>query len=104
MIEDILVSTYEKLDSKHDSDLNQCLSNICHIADLNIKGAMVQQLLHDCITKSRVFLYSQMIEDINPSYRPENSIFDSVAKEYYTSEKTETVFTKQQLEILKPSE
>ncbi|WP_228757985.1 DEAD/DEAH box helicase [Idiomarina loihiensis] len=101
VIEDILVSTYEKLDSKHDSDLNQCLSNICHIADLNIKGAMVQQLLHDCITKSRVFLYSQMIEDINPSYRPENSIFDSVAKEYYTSEKTETVFTKQQLEILK---
>ena len=69
-LETLLIDVYRLLDSKDEEDYNQCLSAICHIANYNSDDRMVQQLLHDCIVKSRVFLYDNLLEKNNKNYIP----------------------------------
>lgn len=64
-LEKLLIDVYRQLDSKIEQDYNQCLSAICHIANYNSSDRMVQQLLHDCIVKSRVFLYDNLLKKNN---------------------------------------
>jgi helicase len=97
--EQALIATYRLLDSELEPDYNICLSVICHIANSNITDLMIQQLLHDCITKSRVFLYDQLLEKLNPDYNPHNSAQDSFLRAIYTSGKTNTTLTKPQKEV-----
>ncbi len=97
--EDALITTYRLLDSKLESDYNLCLSAICHIANLNISDQMIQQLLHDCIIKSRVFLYDPLLAKLSPHYTPPPSAQDSFLRSVYTSGKTNTTLTKPQKEV-----
>lgn len=99
LLENMLVEVYRLLDSKDENDYNMCLSAICHIADYNSNDLMVQQLLHDCIIKSRVFLYENLIHSNNESYDPDVSPQDNWLRNIYTSRKTNTTLTKPQKEI-----
>lgn len=99
VLEKLLIDVYRQLDSKNEQDYNQCLSAICHIANYNSSDRMVQQLLHDCIVKSRVFLYDNLLEKNNENYLPDISPQDHILKNFYTSQKTNTTLTKPQKEI-----
>lgn len=98
-LEGALITTYRLLDSKIESDYNLCLSSICHIANLKHTDRMVQQLLHDCIIKSRVFLYNNLLSATTPGYSPEFSAQDSILQNFYTSRATNTTLTKPQKEV-----
>ncbi len=98
-IEALLVETYRHLDSSSSIDYNLCLSVICHVANLNSSDSMIQQLLHDCIVKSRIFLYDSLLKKNNDTYNPLASVSDSLLCSVYTSRTTETVLTRPQKEI-----
>ncbi|MBS3914379.1 MAG: DEAD/DEAH box helicase [Bacteroidetes bacterium] len=98
-LEMLLIDTYKLLDSKDNSDYNLSLSSICHVANINSDDAMVQQLLHDCVVKSRIFLYDGLLFKINPQYQPNISVQDSFLQSLYTSKTTNTTLTKPQKEI-----
>ncbi|MFR9702104.1 DEAD/DEAH box helicase [Aeromonas sanarellii] len=98
-LEKLLIDVYRQLDSKIEQDYNQCLSAICHIANYNSSDRMVQQLLHDCIVKSRVFLYDNLLKKNNANYLPDISPQDNILRNFYTSQKTNTTLTKLQKEI-----
>ncbi|WP_076736531.1 DEAD/DEAH box helicase [Cronobacter sakazakii] len=97
IIEEGLIKIYRLLDD--DKNYNQCVRVICHIADKKIKDALVQQLLHDCIIKSRIFMYDDMLELSDISYKPDISPQDIFLKNFYTSSKSDTTLTKPQKEI-----
>lgn len=99
ILEDALLATYRLLDSKSEHDYNLCLSSICHIADIAPKDKMVQQLLHDCIIKSRVFLYSNLLSANSESFSPQHSFQDTILQNHYTSKKTNTTLTRPQKEV-----
>lgn len=98
-LEDLLIGVYRLLDSKDERDYNQCLSAICHLANYNSANSMVQQLLHDCIVKSRIFLYDNLLKKNDATYFPEISFQDNFLVNFYTSQKTNTTLTKPQKEI-----
>lgn len=98
-LETVLVDVYRLLDSKEEFDYNLCLSAICHVADFNSPDVMIQQLLHDCIIKSRVFLYETLIHSQNGCYSPNVSPQDNWLKNLYTSKKTNTTLTRSQKDI-----
>lgn len=98
-LENILISTYRLLDSDNEAHYNLCLSSICHIANINHHDPMIQQLLHDCIIKSRVFLYDTLLGKIRSEYAPNISAQDSILQNFYTSKKTNTTLTKPQKEV-----
>lgn len=98
-LELLLIEVYRLLDSKNEHDYNKCLSAICHVADLNSKDVMVQQLLHDCIIKSRVFLYESLLNSKSETYAPYVTPQDNWLRNFYTSSKTNTTLTKSQKEI-----
>ena len=79
-----------------------CLSVICHVSDSVPTDTLVCEMLHECIVSSRVFLYSEMIDKINPLYRKTvgYSFFDEISKEFYRQEKTLTVLTKDQKTLI----
>lgn len=96
-IENTLIRIYRELDnSEH---YNWCVKLICYIADKKIKDQMIQQLLHDCIVKSRIFLYDDMLSDNKINYNPVVSPQDVFLRGFYTSSKSETTLTKPQKEI-----
>ncbi|WP_413725617.1 DEAD/DEAH box helicase [Sodalis sp. RH16] len=96
-LEDALISIYRLLDDNN--NYNQCVKLICHIADKKIEDALVQQLLHDCIVKSRIFMYDDMLEKSKINYEPDISPQDIFLRNFYTSSKSDTTLTKPQKEI-----
>lgn len=98
-LEDTLIETYRLLDSEEESDYNLCLSVICHIADSNYEDLMVDQLLHDCIIKSRIFLYDALLLKIHDNYNPTISTTDQILESFYTSGSTNSILTKPQKQI-----
>jgi superfamily II DNA/RNA helicase len=98
-IEDLLILTYRLLDSKDPNDFNLCVAVICHVADRNFSDGMVHQLLHDNISKSRIFLYENLLKSRNEDYSPEFSVQDQLLQAFYTSGSTNTTLTKPQKEV-----
>lgn len=96
-IEDTLIRIYRELDNSE--NYNWCVKIICYIADKKIKDPMVQQLLHDCIVKSRIFMYDDMLYNNEINYNPDISPQDIFLRGFYTSSKSETTLTKAQKEI-----
>ncbi len=97
--EKFLIQVYQLLDSTEENEYNLCLAAICHVADTKPHDLMVQQLLHDCIVKSRIFLYDNLLDRNIDSFEPNISFQDEIAKSYYTSSNTGTTLTRQQKEI-----
>jgi len=77
---------------------NLGLSVICHVADSLPKDPLINQLLHDCIVKSRVFLYNDMVSINHQEYTKSIDIssFDLIGEEYYTADKSHSVLTRDQ--------
>lgn len=98
-LEDTLIETYRLLDSENESDYNLCLSIICHIADTDYDDLMVDQLLHDCIVKSRIFLYDGLLHKNHKNYNPIISTTDQILESFYTSRSTNSILTKPQKQI-----
>ncbi|PIF21233.1 DEAD/DEAH box helicase [Candidatus Pantoea floridensis] len=96
-IENALILIYRELDNSE--NYNLCVKLICFIADKKIKDKMIQQLLHDCIVKSRIFMYDDMLSRNEINYNPEVSPQDIFLRGFYTSSKSETTLTKPQKEI-----
>lgn len=95
-LENLLINTYRLLDSEDENDYNLSLSVICHVADSKPQDKLILQLLHDCVIKSRIFLYDNLLETYLENYIPQISVQDSLAKSFYTSKTTDTVLTKPQ--------
>ncbi len=100
-LEELLILVYRLLDSACSEDYNLCLSAICHVGNINKSDVMVQQLLHDCVVKSRIFLYDNLLKSNNEYYNPEISPQDRILKSLYTSSITDTTLTRPQKEIFK---
>jgi helicase len=98
-VEELLVDTYRLLDSKDVDAYNLCISVICHVADRDFSDPMIHQLLHDNISKSRIFLYDGLIRSRNSSYDPESSPYDNIRKSFYTSGVTGSTLTKPQKQV-----
>jgi hypothetical protein len=98
-LEAVLLQTYRLLDDSNETTYNLCLAAICHVANMHPGDTMVQQLLHDCIIKSRVFLYDDLLKKNLPDFSPHISPQDTLAKSFYTSQTTGTTLTRQQKEI-----
>ncbi|WP_405077730.1 DEAD/DEAH box helicase [Pectobacterium versatile] len=97
VVECFLIDVYRLLDDNE--NYNFCVKAICHIANLQLKDSMIQQLLHDCIIKSRIFMYDDMLWNSNIGYNPGFSPQDIFLKSFYTSSISETTLTKPQKEI-----
>ncbi|GEM_PF-5591514 len=95
-IESLLLQTYKLLDSEEEPDYNLCLAIICHIADADPRDVMVRQLLYDCVIKSRVFLYNNLLKERIKNFDPHVSVQDNIAESFYTSSKTKTILTRPQ--------
>lgn len=85
---------------KHPVDPNSynlALSIICHSSEYLPQEPFLRQLLYDCISASRVFLYNEMVSNKNQSYYSsiEPSVFNDFSQAYYTLD-TSTVLTKEQ--------
>lgn len=100
-LEDLLIDVYRFLDSKENEDYNLCLAIICHICDIAPNDSMIQQLLHDCIIKSRIFLYDNLLQQRLRNFSPTISFQDNIATAAYTSNQTSTILTKPQMEVFK---
>ncbi len=85
------------LNSDNIEEYNLGLSVICHVATSQPKDILIQQLLHDCIVNSRIFLYANMLK--NNEYH--NSQFDDIKRFIYTNNKTNTLLTKDQKNLVK---
>lgn len=98
----LLKSSYLLLNSTDSDDYNICLSAICHAAEVEPKTLRISMLLNECIIKSRVFLYREMLANANGKNEiaPELDLFASFARDFYSSEVSDTVFTRDQKTIL----
>jgi galactitol-specific phosphotransferase system IIB component len=84
-----------------DEHYNLGLSAICHVAQNLPDDKLIQTLLNDCISASRVFLYENMVSDRMQGYIPASeSFFSNYAKQFYTVTSTGTVLTKDQKKLL----
>jgi len=98
-IEGLLIETYRLLDSNEADAYNLCIAVICHVADRNYSDPMIHQLLHDNISKSRIFLYDRLLESRNLDYEPERSTHDNLLQAFYTSKTTGATLTKPQKQV-----
>lgn len=96
---ELLERTYALLNQQEASSAvyNNCLSAICHIAEAKPESLLVKQLLNDCITASRVFLYRDMLDKHVEGYNSDVVIglTDVLANAHYALA-TGTVLTKDQ--------
>lgn len=98
-LENLLIQTYRLLESEDPADQNACLAVICHVADRIPADAMVRQLLHDVIVKSRVFMYEDLLKQTISNYLPTLTSLDRFSSAVYTSNKTKTVLNKYQKQV-----
>lgn len=80
------------------NNYNIALSVICHVADNLPSDKLIKQLLHDNIVKSRVFLYDEMLANKSQTYINDIELtnFDIVGEEFYKTEKSESILTRDQ--------
>lgn len=80
------------------NNYNIALSVICHVADNLPSDKLIKQLLHDNIVKSRVFLYDEMLANKSQTYINDIELtnFDIVGEEFYKTEKSESILTRNQ--------
>jgi helicase len=99
-LKELLERTHSFLmhNSNNPVDYNIGLSVICHVANQSCDDKLINQLLYDCISQSRVFLYSGMI---NPNLSANISVsnYDIFSQEFYTLEKSLTILTKDQKQL-----
>lgn len=99
-IASMLRTAYLLLNSSAPEDYNLSLSAICHVAEMKDKSNRIKELLNECIVKSRVFLYRDMLNKSDGTPLPELSMYSDFAKDFYTSSASGTVFTKDQKKII----
>lgn len=94
----LLKDVYQKLDNN--TEYNYCLSVICHVCSNLPNDPMIQCILNDCIVKSRVFLYNNMLLAKNYNTNLNIWLVDSFSKKFYTNYNSWTVLTKDQKNII----
>jgi len=95
LLEDTHNNLIEDLDT---NKYNFYLSVICHVAESKPEDVLIKELLKECIYASRVFLYEDtLLKKYGGNYleNTTNSIFNDIAKEFYTLN-TKTILTKDQ--------
>ncbi|WP_203296761.1 DEAD/DEAH box helicase [Luteirhabdus pelagi] len=96
----LLESTYYFLQTKSENKnlYNLSLSVICHTAEYLPEDKLLEDLLFECISASRVFLYRDMLESKFPEISNKPSIYENFARAFYTMDTT-TTLTKEQKEL-----
>lgn len=96
----LLENTYRLLqtDSDNEDSYNLSLSIICHVSEYLPNDILLQELLLECISASRVFLYRDMLEEKFPNVLNASSGIDDFARAFYTLE-TDTTLTKEQKKL-----
>ncbi len=97
----LLEGTYNLLQKDIDNDdwYNLSLSVICHVSEYLPRDSLVNELLLECISSSRVFLYRDMLEKKFPDLlMNKSSLFEDFARAFYTLN-TNTTLTKEQKEL-----
>lgn len=96
----LLEGTYHLLqkDVENEDWYNLSLSVICHVSEYLPNDSLLKELLIECISASRVFLYRDMLEQKFPNSFQTSSYFEDFARAFYTLE-TNTTLTKEQKEL-----
>lgn len=97
----LLEGTYNLLqkDVSNQDWYNLSLSVICHVSEYLPNDSLLQELLLECISSSRVFLYRDMLTEKNQkfkTYTPSSS--EEFARAFYTLD-TDTTLTKDQRKL-----
>ena len=93
----LLEGTYHLLqkDVNNEDWYNLSLSIICHVSEYLPNDPLLNELLIECISASRVFLYRDMLEQKFPNSFKTPSMIENFARAFYTLE-TNTTLTKKQ--------
>lgn len=100
---DLLEGVYDvlQLDSENQEKdwYSLSLSVICHVAEYLPDDSLLHELLLECISASRIFLYRDMLEEKEGKFlNYHTSIFEDFARSFYTLDEN-TIFTKDQKSI-----
>ncbi|MCO6173649.1 DEAD/DEAH box helicase [Flavobacterium sp. NRK F10] len=99
---ELLEGTYEILQTNIDGDdelYNFSLSVICHASEYLPEDLLLKEILLECISSSRVFLYRDMLENKSELIKKiEPSLSEEFAREFYTLE-SGTTLTKEQRKL-----
>src|ERR1035437_10260661 len=98
----LLEGTYTLLQNEDDNqdEYNLSLSVICHVAEYLPDDSFLHELLLECISSTRVFLYRDMLEDKNESFKAyKSSVTEEFARAFYTLDNG-TTLTKDQKQLL----
>jgi helicase len=94
----LLEGTYQILQRNHEDKekYNFALSAICHVSEYLPDDALLQELLLECVSSSRVFLYRDMLRTKSAFIADaEIPLVEAFAKDFYTLN-TETTLTRDQ--------
>lgn len=99
----LLESTYDLLQldiENNEKDwYNLSLSVICHVAEYLPEDSLLRELLLECISASRIFLYRDMLEEIESEFSNyHSSVYEDFARNFYTLD-TGTTLTKDQKSV-----
>jgi len=96
----LLEGTYHLLQKDVDNEdwYNLSLSIICHVSEYLPNDPLLNELLIECVSASRVFLYRDMLEQKFPNSFKSSSVIEDFARAFYTLE-TNTTLTKEQKEL-----
>ena len=96
----LLEGTYHLLQKDVDNEdwYNLSLSIICHVSEYLPNDPLLNELLIECVSASRVFLYRDMLEQKFPNSFNTSSVIEDFARAFYTL-KTNTTLTKEQKEL-----
>jgi hypothetical protein len=96
----LLEGTYHLLQKDVDNEdwYNLSLSIICHVSEYLPNDPLLKELLIECVSASRVFLYRDMLEQKFPNSFQSSSVIEDFARAFYTLE-TNTTLTKEQKKL-----
>lgn len=100
---DLLEGTYAVLQANIDNDFlyNFSLSVICYASEYLPEDVLLREILLECISSSRVFMYRDMLSAKSEFIKNiELSLSEEFAKEFYTLE-SGTTLTKEQKKLFK---
>lgn len=98
---ELLEGTFSLLQKDIDNEdcYNLSLSVICHVAEYLPQDSLINELLIECISASRVFLYRDMLSEKSELVKKiEPSLTDDFARDFYTLE-SGTTLSKSQKEL-----
>lgn len=91
-----LEDTYKLLQTK--KYYSEGLRNLCHVCENVPDDPFLVELLKQCISSSRVFLYQEMLKERGVEFQEENGLFEVSQRSFYSLD-SEILLTKEQKDL-----